>query len=490
MRWRDIVELKMAKISSLFPVSIFNDLLFNILGSFPRPMSGRRRHPVQVGWNVSVKCAIYFPRRVNVGHDRRHPQRPIGGDESLQGRSPAAQRALRAQRERQAAPEERDGRLPQRLLPGNAKTLEKRNARPPGPAKIKGTMLPSEPSAGGRPGRTPGARLPCRRGRATGGRVPSLETFLHRDAPHPAGHFLPRAGERDASPPFPKDQRPAVRRPAGLAFYAGGVGAGVSAQGREPSVRQMALLSFRDAVVLQLPLEDSLANGGANGGGAPPDLTHMLLVLQVPTEGPTEVRTTGAQGLTRPFPAGGARARTVLRPTLPETGATGGRRGLAVPGRRGLGAASAFRVHRRGRLGFATRRGFVADAAAGARGRSLPGESGGGATSHGGQRAPGRGRNLTPARPSGRSGQMGTFWRRRFGYVFLFGSRRVEKQPRAKNKAKRVGSKLFQSFFCTLYTHAHTHTHGDTHTQVHVDARRPSILRSAAVCPSARLVQF
>ncbi|XP_077567129.1 uncharacterized protein prr5l isoform X3 [Stigmatopora nigra] len=280
MRWRDIVELKMAKISSLFPVSIFNDLLFNILGSFPRPMSGRRRHPVQVGWNVSVKCAIYFPRRVNVGHDRRHPQRPIGGDESLQGRSPAAQRALRAQRERQAAPEERDGRLPQRLLPGNAKTLEKRNARPPGPAKIKGTMLPSEPSAGGRPGRTPGARLPCRRGRATGGRVPSLETFLHRDAPHPAGHFLPRAGERDASPPFPKDQRPAVRRPAGLAFYAGGVGAGVSAQGREPSVRQMALLSFRDAVVLQLPLEDSLANGGANGGGAPPDLTHMLLVLQ------------------------------------------------------------------------------------------------------------------------------------------------------------------------------------------------------------------
>ncbi|XP_077567135.1 proline-rich protein 5-like isoform X8 [Stigmatopora nigra] len=51
-------------------------------------------------------------------------------------------------------------------------------------------------------------------------------------------------------------------------------------QGREPSVRQMALLSFRDAVVLQLPLEDSLANGGANGGGAPPDLTHMLLVLQ------------------------------------------------------------------------------------------------------------------------------------------------------------------------------------------------------------------
>ncbi|XP_077451803.1 proline-rich protein 5-like [Stigmatopora argus] len=47
-------------------------------------------------------------------------------------------------------------------------------------------------------------------------------------------------------------------------------------QGREPSVRQMALLSFRDALVLQLPLEDSLAAGG----GAPPGLTHMLLVLQ------------------------------------------------------------------------------------------------------------------------------------------------------------------------------------------------------------------
>nr|XP_061812399.1 proline-rich protein 5-like [Nerophis lumbriciformis] len=47
-------------------------------------------------------------------------------------------------------------------------------------------------------------------------------------------------------------------------------------QGRELSVRQMALLSFRDSVLLKLPLEDSLAGAGV----VPAAVTHMLLVLQ------------------------------------------------------------------------------------------------------------------------------------------------------------------------------------------------------------------
>ncbi|XP_061631095.1 proline-rich protein 5-like isoform X5 [Phyllopteryx taeniolatus] len=47
-------------------------------------------------------------------------------------------------------------------------------------------------------------------------------------------------------------------------------------QGQELSVRQMALLSFRDLVLLELPLEDSLGSAGS----VPPAVTHMLLVLQ------------------------------------------------------------------------------------------------------------------------------------------------------------------------------------------------------------------
>ncbi|XP_077373997.1 proline-rich protein 5-like isoform X2 [Festucalex cinctus] len=47
-------------------------------------------------------------------------------------------------------------------------------------------------------------------------------------------------------------------------------------QGQELSVRQMALLAFRDLVLLKLPLEDDLRTAA----GVPPAVTHMLLVLQ------------------------------------------------------------------------------------------------------------------------------------------------------------------------------------------------------------------
>ena len=51
----------------------------------------------------------------------------------------------------------------------------------------------------------------------------------------------------------------------------------------------MCLLAFRDQVVLQLSLEDTL--GAA--AGAPPPLTQMLLVLQVHTPGPVQDHTQG-----------------------------------------------------------------------------------------------------------------------------------------------------------------------------------------------------
>ncbi|CAL9696525.1 unnamed protein product [Knipowitschia caucasica] len=47
-------------------------------------------------------------------------------------------------------------------------------------------------------------------------------------------------------------------------------------QGQELSVRQMALLSFRDLVLLKLPLEDTLGTAAC----VPPAITQMLLVLQ------------------------------------------------------------------------------------------------------------------------------------------------------------------------------------------------------------------
>lgn len=48
-------------------------------------------------------------------------------------------------------------------------------------------------------------------------------------------------------------------------------------QGQELTVRQMALLAFRDLVLLKLPLEETLGSAAS----FPPPVTQMLLVLQV-----------------------------------------------------------------------------------------------------------------------------------------------------------------------------------------------------------------
>lgn len=48
-------------------------------------------------------------------------------------------------------------------------------------------------------------------------------------------------------------------------------------QGKEPSVRQLALLHFRNAITLSVKLEDALARTHAR---VPPAIVQMLLVLQ------------------------------------------------------------------------------------------------------------------------------------------------------------------------------------------------------------------
>lgn len=58
-----------------------------------------------------------------------------------------------------------------------------------------------------------------------------------------------------------------------------GVGRGLLCpQGKEPSVRQLALLHFRNAITLSVKLEDALARTHAR---VPPAIVQMLLVLQV-----------------------------------------------------------------------------------------------------------------------------------------------------------------------------------------------------------------
>lgn len=51
-----------------------------------------------------------------------------------------------------------------------------------------------------------------------------------------------------------------------------------AAQGKEPSVRQLALLHFRNTIVLSVKLEDALSRPRAR---VPPSVTQMLLILQV-----------------------------------------------------------------------------------------------------------------------------------------------------------------------------------------------------------------
>lgn len=63
----------------------------------------------------------------------------------------------------------------------------------------------------------------------------------------------------------------------------------LSVQGKEPSVRQLALLHFRNTIVLSVKLDDALSRPRAR---VPPSVTQMLLILQVgPTQPLVEKRT-------------------------------------------------------------------------------------------------------------------------------------------------------------------------------------------------------
>lgn len=49
-------------------------------------------------------------------------------------------------------------------------------------------------------------------------------------------------------------------------------------KGKEPSVRQLALLHFRNIITLNIKLEDALSRSRAR---VPPSIIQMLLILQV-----------------------------------------------------------------------------------------------------------------------------------------------------------------------------------------------------------------
>lgn len=51
-------------------------------------------------------------------------------------------------------------------------------------------------------------------------------------------------------------------------------------QGKEPSVRQLALLHFRNTITLNLKLDEALSRPRAR---VPPSIIQMLLILQVST---------------------------------------------------------------------------------------------------------------------------------------------------------------------------------------------------------------
>lgn len=54
----------------------------------------------------------------------------------------------------------------------------------------------------------------------------------------------------------------------------------VCPQGKEPSVRQLALLHFRNIITLNLKLDEALSRPRAR---VPPSIIQMLLILQVYT---------------------------------------------------------------------------------------------------------------------------------------------------------------------------------------------------------------
>lgn len=60
--------------------------------------------------------------------------------------------------------------------------------------------------------------------------------------------------------------------------YNSGVCVFMASQGKEPSVRQLALLHFRNTITLNVKLEEALSRPRAR---VPPSIVQMLLVLQV-----------------------------------------------------------------------------------------------------------------------------------------------------------------------------------------------------------------
>lgn len=85
-------------------------------------------------------------------------------------------------------------------------------------------------------------------------------------------------------------------------------------QGKEPSVRQLALLHFRDTITLSVKLGDALARAHAR---VPAAIVQMLLVLQV---GGSEEAAYPCRGPRGSVGTGRTRADAAPRDRLPRGG--------------------------------------------------------------------------------------------------------------------------------------------------------------------------
>ena len=97
-----------------------------------------------------------------------------------------------------------------------------------------------------------------------------LGLLLLRCSVHAAGHLSPSSGAQ------PSKESASFCFCSWVMLTAAAVLCAL--QGKEPSVRQLALLHFRNTIVLSVKLEDALSRPRAR---VPPSVTQMLLILQV-----------------------------------------------------------------------------------------------------------------------------------------------------------------------------------------------------------------
>lgn len=87
----------------------------------------------------------------------------------------------------------------------------------------------------------------------------------------------------------------------------------VDVQGKEPSVRQLALLHFRNTITLNMKLDEALSRPRAR---VPPSIVQMLLVLQVSNNSSHSVTSCTQKSQHSDYMTGHCSSRVILSETL------------------------------------------------------------------------------------------------------------------------------------------------------------------------------